>query len=742
MAMNDRTRIGRLGLGVLAGLATGVAIAVGCADLPRFPAIENVDDPDAMPSGTPAAYSCGFPHPGCGCPTEGEQVACGTVEATVAGQSVCGAGLSVCTEGRWGACIINNAVTLVPQPKPHTTHADKLGGPVDCANNPCDPFCITFLDDPSGLTSADAGIAAQDGGLTLLDPIYGAPPSTNNCTGGTLGTCAHSICSAGVPLTTGCDAPLGCVATVCAAHPMCCGVTWDSKCVAWAQSACNIACGSKAGACVVCYKDSVDHDGDGFSYAQGDCADCDPAINPGAYDYPGNGIDEDCNGTPDDEVTSCDGSLLLASSTAGDYARAIDLCRTTTAAATGSAKTWGVISAKLVQADGTSAPAALGSGIMAQFGPNNLPQKGARMAAFSSGTARSPADTGWVNPNGQATVQQGYLQGTSCNYPTGFPKNKTGCANATGPAHDSTGLLLSVRVPTNASSFTYRFNFFTSEYPEYVCNAFNDSFVALLTTTYVPANPAKNSLNISFDANGNPVNVNNGFFTVTSGPQLTSTGFDGLCKNPFTHLYDTCGGGTGWLQTSAPVVPGEILKIQFSIWDSSDELWDSIVLVDDWAWSASPATIQTGLPPPPPQALYSPGVFVRDYDATGLCNDDELPTWGLWSWNSATPLDSSIAFTVQVADSQAGLDAAPVDPLLFSDPPGPTALLGQPIVAHAGPPSTNAGSAVVDDTLLASSRAHNGTFLRVTSQLAPSTNLLAAPTLSAWNLQLQCVTAL
>jgi hypothetical protein len=733
--------LGKLGLALLAGLATGGAVVVGCGDPARFPSMgdDANADPDAGATGTPP--SCGLPSPGCPCATAGEQVPCGTVDMTVAGQSVCGTGLSVCSGGHWGACIINNAVTLVPQPRPHGTHADKLGGAVDCASNPCDPFCVTFMDDPAGLTNIDAGIAAQDAGLTLLDPVYGPPPTTS-CTGGTLGTCAHSICGPGMPLNVGCDAPLGCVATVCAAHPMCCGVTWDSKCVAWAQSACNVACGSKAGACVVCYQDSVDHDGDGFSYAQGDCADCDPAINPGAYDYPGNGIDEDCNGTPDDEVTGCDGALALGSTTPGDYARAIDLCRTTTAGATGPAKTWGVVSSKLVQADGASAPAALGSGIMAQFGPNNLPQKGARMAAFSSGTARAPADPGWVNPNGQATPQQGYLQGTACNYPSGFPKNKAGCANATGKAHDSTGLLLSIRVPTNASSFTYRFNFFTSEYPEYVCNAFNDSFVALLTTTYVPANAPQNSLNISFDANGNPVNINNAFFTVTSGPQLTGTGFDGLCKNPFTSANQICGGGTGWLQTSAPVVPGEILKIQLSLWDASDELWDSIVLVDDWAWSASPATIQTGLPPPPPQALYSPGTFQRDYDATGLCNDDELPTWGLWSWNSATPLDSSIAFTVQVADSAAGLDLAPADPLLFSDPPGPASLLGQPIVAKAGPPSTNAGAAVVDDTLLSNGRAHNATFLRLTSHLAPSTNLLAAPTLSAWNLQLQCVTAL
>jgi len=471
---------------------------------------------------------------------------------------------------------------------------------------------------------------------------------------------------------------------------------------------------------------------------QGVCADCDPTINPGAYDYPGNGIDEDCSGVADDAPATCDSGLALASGQAGDFAKALELCKTTAANATGAAKTWGVISSALVQADGASAPNALSYGILSQFGTSNLPQKGARMAAFSSGTARAPSDTGWFNPNGQSSAQQGFNAGKSCAYPTGFPKNKVGCANPVGLANDSAGLVMSIRVPTNASSFTYRFDFFTSEYPEYVCTAYNDSYVALLQSAFLPANPASNSKNISFDANSNPVNVNIGFFTVVSGPQLAATGFDGLCKDvksPFA--LQTCGGGTGWLQTSAPVVPGETIKMQFAIWDASDHIWDSIVLVDDWVWSGSPATISTSVPPPPPVAIYSPGDFVRDYDATGVCPPDWGPVWGLWSWNSHTPSDSSISFSVQAAASVAGLGSAPVDALRFSNPPGPVALAGQPVVA-ASSGSTNAGSAVVDTTLDASGRIRNLPALRITSHLSPSTDKLSAPVLNAWDLQLDC----
>ena len=299
---------------------------------------------------------------------------------------------------------------------------------------------------------------------------------------------------------------------------------------------------------------------------------------------------------------------------------------------------------------------------------------------------------------------------------------------------------MDIRVPTNALSFTYRFNFFTSEYPEYICDAYNDAFVALLTSSFLPANPPANSNNISFDSNGNPVNVNIGLFNVTGGPQLLATGLDGTCLRPFTTLWEVCGGATGWLQTSAPVVPGETITIQFAIWDSSDEKWDSIVLVDDWTWSENPATIQTGVPPPPPVAQYSTGVFVRDYDATGICPDGTAPQWGLWSWNSVTPSDSSIAFGVQIAATAAELYSAPMDPLIFSDPPGPTALAGQNAVARAGTPNTNAGSVIVENALRANNRMHNLPVLRITSTLSPSTDLLSAPTLSAWDLAFDCTT--
>ncbi|MCC6271776.1 MAG: hypothetical protein IT190_10900, partial [Microbacteriaceae bacterium] len=70
----------------------------------------------------------------------------------------------------------------------------------------------------------------------------------------------------------------------------------------------------------------VDQDGDGWSVCQGDCcdtiADCtEPKlVNPGAYDVAGNNLDDDCEGTPDNALTTCDAGLASNSGNALDYA--------------------------------------------------------------------------------------------------------------------------------------------------------------------------------------------------------------------------------------------------------------------------------------------------------------------------------------------------------------------------------------------------------------------------------------
>ena len=73
---------------------------------------------------------------------------------------------------------------------------------------------------------------------------------------------------------------------------------------------------------------SGDHDGDGFTVADGDCNDCSGAMNPGAQDFADNHIDEDCDGAGDNNPTACDGALSVTSNSALDGAKALGLCKT------------------------------------------------------------------------------------------------------------------------------------------------------------------------------------------------------------------------------------------------------------------------------------------------------------------------------------------------------------------------------------------------------------------------------
>ena len=80
--------------------------------------------------------------------------------------------------------------------------------------------------------------------------------------------------------------------------------------------------------------------------------------------------------------------------------------------------------------------------------------------------------------------------------------------------NDSVHLHIKMRAPKNAQGFSFDFRFFSREYPYYVCSRFNDFFLTLLTDeSGKPIAGVNPDGNISFDKAGNPVSVNNAFFT-------------------------------------------------------------------------------------------------------------------------------------------------------------------------------------------------------------------------------------
>ena len=333
-----------------------------------------------------------------------------------------------------------------------------------------------------------------------------------------------------------------------------------------------------------------DRDGDGWTVAQGDCNDCNPSINPGAFDGPDGDVDEhldrNCDGAIDSDVLECDWGLDIADNDALKAAFAIDLCRATTLEAEGHGKTWGVISASYVKADGSPGMAAISHGLLRDFGVNK-PRKGGGMLALSSGTARAPGQPEHRSPSGYDTL-------TISDPPPGFPKDSPSCSVEfeDETCYNPAALEIEVRVPTNALSFSFDFNFFTFEFPQWICTQYNDFFVALLW----PAPPDVVDNNISFDSVGNLISVNAGFLQVcdpqTAGGKAFSCvlGSESLQGTGFGKAAGLGGIGssnhaaTGWLRTTTNVEAGSIIKLRFAIWDSGDAIWDSTVLIDNFAW--------------------------------------------------------------------------------------------------------------------------------------------------------------
>ena len=318
----------------------------------------------------------------------------------------------------------------------------------------------------------------------------------------------------------------------------------------------------------------VDSDGDGYQYGTPtnglppDCNDDEPYVGPGAVEVAGDNTDNNCNGQVDEAVTGCDAAVSAGASSPGDFARAAEIC--------------GGITNSAFNAGSSSQARA----VMASFGSSWVPKAGSRFFMLSTGHARE-GSSGYVPQPGM-----------DLGYSAADPASGTS-------VNDLTLLTLTLKAPQNARSFSFDFAFFSAEYPEFVGSAFNDRFVAVLTSQALPGQFKSAACaaagesgcrqgNISFDGNGKEVSVNNSYFVVCqSDPQapnaqcnpalvsqLAGTGYeksDGL--RPI-------GGGSGWLTTKAPVKPGETIQLQFAVLDEEDHIYDSSVLVDNFKWEA------------------------------------------------------------------------------------------------------------------------------------------------------------
>ncbi|MBL9024128.1 MAG: choice-of-anchor L domain-containing protein [Myxococcales bacterium] len=376
----------------------------------------------------------------------------------------------------------------------------------------------------------------------------------------------------------------------------------------------NVGGGTGQGGGITCTPGGPDDDvdQDGFTPNQGDCEDCDPNRNPNAIEVPTEmgqtPFDEDCDDEIDEpEDPPCDTGIAIDDMDPLLSATAIDLCKVSSGP-----DDWGVVSAKWVLADGTDpvglTPSQLqgfhlGHGFLPAFGANVDVRRGERMLVVSSGAARQPSDPGYQSTG---NFDKGYTSG----HPQGFPKESPACPGSiTGQPHDSTGVEITVRTPSNATGFSFDFDFFTYEWPGFVCSTYNDFFVAILDP--IPMNQTDG--NISFDSAGNPVSVNNALLEVCGCPgnppnpcmaggkifncslgniELIQTGFG------FDTEFGQDHGSTSWLRTQAPVEGGTEMKLRLATYDSGDGVLNSTTLVDNFKWIAKPG-VMVGTNPVP-----------------------------------------------------------------------------------------------------------------------------------------------
>lgn len=327
--------------------------------------------------------------------------------------------------------------------------------------------------------------------------------------------------------------------------------------------------------------------------------------NPANFDIPGNGCDDDADGTIDNTPT-CDDALRVNGS-AEEFAKALGICKM-------AMNGHGVLYAQYTQGYGVSAaPATDQHGVVDKFGDVIKPREGKRLGILSTGFAEEyNGHVGKAFGGGDSMEWEKNGVANLGKAPPGYPKATQGCSVAT-DIHDVINLKLTLKAPANATGFKFDFNFHTGEWPSFVCSSFNDAFVAFLSAKGFNGGKPEN---MSFDPNNNTFSVNSAFFdrctpnTPTGcfgavqrpslcpgGPgELAGTGFGiqgTFCADAGT---STSGGATGWLSSRAPISPGETFILELMVWDTGDSIQDSLVLLDNFQWLSGPVTVGTVRP--------------------------------------------------------------------------------------------------------------------------------------------------
>jgi len=325
----------------------------------------------------------------------------------------------------------------------------------------------------------------------------------------------------------------------------------------------------------------------------------------------------------------CDGGLPSNSTNPLDGAKVIGLCSVTSAA-------W-------VLPDGTAPGAGIltnyhkGHSIRSAFGSAIVPHEGNALLLLSTGTA---ADLGQTNPAYAETFEKGYGHGYPAGFATTTHRDGHPCPEPASVTRDGVGLQVTVQAPAGATGYSFDFDYHTRDSWEWACSPFVD-YAAVMQD---------GAGNVLLDAGGDPITVNSDWIVVCEshaggygsgavptnyacvGPgELAGTGFDSTGGNLGAPPGSVIGAATSWRTITGSVTGGQTYTFTFSIWDTSDEIFDSTIVFDNFQWiipdadgdTVPDASDNCPLWPNPSQSLPPWPVPASDPDCDGFNDADE-----------------------------------------------------------------------------------------------------------------------
>jgi len=321
----------------------------------------------------------------------------------------------------------------------------------------------------------------------------------------------------------------------------------------------------------------------------GDCFDYSALIAPNQTEISGDGMDNDCDGTAagdggENFNVVCPDNCLGIGSASEEYLCALEMCF-----------------GNLIQSAAFSSPSGdthtTAHAVVNRFGSANndlAPLKGNTYGLLATGTATGTSHSVDL-PGGGGGDPFGGGSGTP------DPYSSDGYST-----YDNVEFTVKLTAPMSAVGFSVDYIFFSEEYEEYIGTQFNDKFYILLEAPQTTGNQ-KTVVNSTECSNPNS-------YYDFQDPQgnkwcfiAIDTAFSEKCPNVPTDIsgtgfecaqggFDTSatGSSTGWLTTSWPINGGETFELTFHIHDSSDGIYDSEVILDNFRFETIPGDFSQG----------------------------------------------------------------------------------------------------------------------------------------------------